>query len=150
MSYETKLSCPINRAVAALADKWKILIIITLQYRTWRFNELLHRLEGIAPKVMVRQLRSLEGDGLVVRTVHAEVPPRVEYALTEAARGLLPILNALQHWVIENSTQLSPTVTGTNPAAFGDVGGPAPPGQVPFENRVRERRQPRAAVRTGR
>ena len=150
MSYETKLSCPINRAVAALADKWKILIIIALQYRTWRFNELLHALEGIAPKVMVRQLRSLEGDGLVVRTVHAEVPPRVEYALTEAGRTLVPILNALQHWVIENAAQLSPTITGANPADFGDLSGPAPPVQVPFENRGRARRKPRAAARPGR
>ncbi len=143
MSYETKLSCPINRAVAALADKWKILIIIALQYRTWRFNELLHALEGIAPKVMVRQLRSLEADGLVVRTVHAEIPPRVEYALTEAGRSLVPILNTLQRWVIDNAAQLSPTITGVNPAMYGDVGGPPPAGHVPYGNRVRKRRQPR-------
>lgn len=121
MSYETKLSCPINRAVAALADKWKIVIIIVLQHRTWRFNELLHALDGIAPKVLVRQLRSLEADGLVVRTVYAEVPPRVEYRLTEAGRTLVPILNSLQHWVIEHAAQLSPAVTGPNPAEYGDV-----------------------------
>ena len=150
MSYETKLSCPINRAVAALADKWKIMIIIALQYRTWRFNELLHALDGIAPKVMVRQLRSLEADGLVVRTAYAEVPPRVEYRLTEAGRTLVPILNSLQHWVIENAAQLSPTITGANPADFGDLSGPAPPVQVPFENRGRARRKPRAAARPGR
>jgi len=135
MSYETKLSCPINRAVAALADKWKILIIIALQYRAWRFNELLHALEGIAPKVMVRQLRSLEEDGLVVRTVYPEVPPRVEYALTAAGRTLVPILNSLQHWVIENAGQLSPTITGTNPGMYGDIGDP-PPGFEPLKSHV--------------
>ncbi len=113
MSYETKLSCPINRAVAALADKWKILIIIALQTRTWRFNELLHALDGIAPKVLVRQLRSLEADGLVVRTVYPEVPPRVEYRLTDAGRTLVPILNSLQQWVIDNADHLSPSLTGT-------------------------------------
>ena len=92
MSHETKLVCPINRAVAALADKWKILIILTLQTGTVRFGELLKHLEGIAPKVLTRQLRSLEHDGLVVRTVFAEVPPRVEYALTRSGLSLLPIL----------------------------------------------------------
>ena len=123
MSYETKLSCPTNRAIAALADKWKILIIIALQHRTWRFNELLHALEGIAPKVMVRQLRSLEADGLVARTVFPQVPPRVDYALTDAGRTLLPILNDLQHWVVENAAQLSPAITGADPAGYGDIGG---------------------------
>ena len=124
MSYETRLSCPVNRAVAALADKWKILIIIVLQSRTWRFGELLRALEGIAPKVMVRQLRSLEADGLVVRTVYAEVPPRVEYALTPAGRSLLPILNALQRWVVDNETHLSGAITGARPEAYGDVDAP--------------------------
>ena len=112
MSIETRLSCPINRAVAALADKWKILLILTLQERTARFGELLTALDGIAPKVMSRQLRSLESDGLVTRTAYAEVPPRVEYALTRSGRSLLPILNALQQWVIDNADQLSPSITG--------------------------------------
>ncbi len=139
MSYETKLSCPVNRAVAALADKWKIVIVIALQYRTWRFNELLHALDGIAPKVLVRQLRSLEADGLVARTAYAEVPPRVEYMLTEAGRTLVPILNALQHWVIEHSAQLSPTITGSDPSAYGDIGDALPPGDLmPVEKRERK------------
>jgi DNA-binding HxlR family transcriptional regulator len=122
------------------------MIIIALQYRTWRFNELLHVLDGIAPKVMVRQLRSLEADGLVERTVYAEVPPRVEYRLTEAARTLVPILNSLQRWVIDNAAQLSPTITGTNPAAYGDIDGPPPPGTATFAKRAP--RKPRAAART--
>jgi DNA-binding HxlR family transcriptional regulator len=147
MSYETKLSCPLNRAVAALADKWKILIIIALQQRTWRFNELLHALEGIAPKVMVRQLRSLEADGLIERTVFPEIPPRVEYALTAAGRTLLPILNQLQRWVIENAAQLSPTITGPNPAEFGDIDGPPPPGHGPPQARLGRKRS--AAHRPG-
>lgn len=112
MSSETRLTCPINRAVAAIADKWKILLILTLQERTWRFGELLTSLNGIAPKVMARQLRSLEADGLVVRTAYAEVPPRVEYALTRSGRSLLPILVMLQQWVTANADQLSPQITG--------------------------------------
>lgn len=118
MSSKTHLSCPINAAVAALADKWKILLILVLQHRTWRFGELLHAIDGIAPKVMVRQLRSLEADGIVVRTAYAEVPPRVEYALTGSGRSLLPILNDLQRWVVANSAHLSANITGGNPEAF--------------------------------
>ena len=112
MSARTQLTCPINKAIAALADKWKILIILTLQERTARYGELLRALDGIAPKVMARQLRSLEQSGLVRRTPYAEVPPRVEYSLTKAGRTLLPILNDLQHWVVENSDQLGIDITG--------------------------------------
>lgn len=114
MSYKTRLSCPINHAIGAIADKWKILLIIILQTKTWRFNELLRALDGIAPKVMVRQLRSLEADGLVKRTAYPEIPPRVEYSLTPAGRSLLPILNDLQRWVIDNAADLPPAMTGAD------------------------------------
>jgi len=118
MSADTRLSCPINRAVAAIADKWKILIILSLGARTLRFGELLASLEGIAPKVMSRQLRSLEADGLVVRKAYAEVPPRVEYSLTRPGQTLLPILLDLQRWVAANDDQLSHAITGDDPALY--------------------------------
>lgn len=110
-----------NRAVAALADKWKILLILVLQNGTRRFGELLTAIDGIAPKVLVRQLRSLEDDGLVVRKAYAEVPPRVEYALKETGRSLLPILIDLQQWVVANSAHLSPAITGPNPESYNDI-----------------------------
>jgi DNA-binding HxlR family transcriptional regulator len=112
MSAATSLTCPVNRAMAALADKWKVLLIVKLRERTLRFGELRAELDGIAPKVMSRQLRSLEADGLVTRTAYAEVPPRVEYALTVSGRTLLPIMLELQRWVLENFEQLSPSLTG--------------------------------------
>jgi DNA-binding HxlR family transcriptional regulator len=112
------LICPINRAVAAIADKWKILIILSLGGRTLRFGELLAALEGIAPKVMSRQLRSLEADGLVVRKAYAEVPPRVEYSLTRPGQTLLPILLDLQRWVAANDDQLSPAITGDDRSLY--------------------------------
>ncbi len=118
MSADTRLICPINRAVAAIADKWKILIILSLGARTLRFGELLTSLEGIAPKVMSRQLRSLEADGLVVRKAYAEVPPRVEYSLTRPGQTLLPILLDLQRWVAANDDQLSPAITGDDRALY--------------------------------
>lgn len=121
MSTNTRLSCPVNRAVAALADKWKIVLILALARRTWRFGELLTAIDGIAPKVLVRQLRSLEEDGLVARKAYAEVPPRVEYRLTETGLSLLPILIDLQKWVVANSASLSPTITGSDPASYNDA-----------------------------
>jgi DNA-binding HxlR family transcriptional regulator len=103
MTYETKLACPIQRTMAMIADKWKVIVIYHLGQRTMRFGELQRALEGITPKVLTRQLRDLEGDGLVSRRVHAEIPPRVEYSLTNLGRELLPILDQLHEWATRNS-----------------------------------------------
>jgi DNA-binding HxlR family transcriptional regulator len=103
MTYETKLACPIQRTMAMIADKWKVIVIYNLGQRTMRFGELQRALEGITPKVLTRQLRDLEGDGLVSRRVHAEIPPRVEYSLTNLGRELLPILDQLHEWATRNS-----------------------------------------------
>jgi DNA-binding HxlR family transcriptional regulator len=106
MTYETKLSCPIQRTMAMIADKWKVIVLFHLGQRTMRFGELQRALEGITPKVLTRQLRDLEGDGLVSRRVHAEIPPRVEYSLTDLGRDLLPILDQLHDWATRNSVAL--------------------------------------------
>lgn len=106
MTYTTKLACPIQRTVAMIADKWKVIIICNLGEKTMRFGELQRALEGVTPKVLTRQLRDLEADGLVTRTVHPEVPPRVEYALTKLGEGLLPILGKLHDWATEHSSVL--------------------------------------------
>jgi DNA-binding HxlR family transcriptional regulator len=106
MTYETKLACPIQRTMAMIADKWKVIVIYHLGQRTMRFGELQRALEGITPKVLTRQLRDLEGDGLVSRRVHAEIPPRVEYSLTNLGRELLPILDQLHEWATRNSVSV--------------------------------------------
>ncbi|HEV2908167.1 MAG TPA: helix-turn-helix domain-containing protein [Candidatus Eremiobacteraceae bacterium] len=106
MTYETKLACPIQRTMAMIADKWKVIVLFHLGQRTMRFGELQRALEGITPKVLTRQLRDLEGDGLVSRRVHAEIPPRVEYSLTDLGRDLLPILDQLHDWATRNSVAL--------------------------------------------
>jgi DNA-binding HxlR family transcriptional regulator len=106
MTYETKLSCPIQRTMAMIADKWKVIVLFHLGQRTMRFGELQRALEGITPKVLTRQLRDLDGDGLVSRRVHAEIPPRVEYSLTDLGRDLLPILDQLHDWATRNSVAL--------------------------------------------
>ena len=90
--------CPVATTVQLIGNKWKLLIIRNLLVRPWRFNELHKDLDGISQKVLTDSLRSLEQDGLVTRTVYAEVPPRVEYALSDLGLSLKPILDALQTW----------------------------------------------------
>ena len=90
--------CPVATTVQLIGNKWKLLIIRNLLVRPWRFNELHKNLDGISQKVLTDSLRSLEQDGLVTRTVYAEVPPRVEYALSDLGLSLKPILDAMQDW----------------------------------------------------
>ena len=106
MGYKTKLTCPIQRTVALISDKWKVLIICILADGTKRFGELQRAMEGITPTVLTRALRDLESDGLIKRTVFAEVPPRVEYSLVPLGESLLPILEQLHDWAEANADKL--------------------------------------------
>ena len=91
-------ACPVATTVALIGSKWKLLIMRNLLSRPWRFNELKKDLEGISQKVLTDSLRSMEADGLLTRTVYPEVPPRVEYTLTELGYSLRPILEAMRVW----------------------------------------------------
>lgn len=80
---------------------WKqveTMILRNLRMRPWRFNELQKSLNGISQKVLMQSLRSMEADGLIIRTVYAEVPPRVEYSLSELVETMRPILDAMEKW----------------------------------------------------
>ena len=90
--------CPVATTVQLIGNKWKLLIIRNLHMRPWRFNELQKNLEEISQKVLTDSLRALESDGLATRTVYAEVPPRVEYALSELGETMRPILDAMEQW----------------------------------------------------
>ena len=90
--------CPVATTVALIGSKWKLLIMRNLLSRPWRFNELQKDLDGISQKVLTDSLRSMEADGLLTRTVYPEVPPRVEYTLTELGCSLRPILEAMRVW----------------------------------------------------
>lgn len=90
--------CPVATTVQLIGNKWKLLILRNLQMRPWRFNELQKSLEGISQKVLTQSLRSMEADGIIVRTVYAEVPPRVEYSLSELGETMRPILDAMEQW----------------------------------------------------
>ena len=87
--------CPVATAVSLVGDKWKLLIIRNLRMRSWRFNELQRDLEGISQKVLTDSLRQMMDDGLVYRHDYQEMPPRVDYSLTELGEKLLPIMDAL-------------------------------------------------------
>ena len=90
--------CPVATTVRLIGNKWKLLILRNLMSRPWRFNELRKDLEGISQKVLTESLRSMESDGIIIRTVYAEVPPRVEYSLSSLGETLRPMLDAMQAW----------------------------------------------------
>ena len=87
--------CPVATAVSLIGGKWKLLIVRNLRDRAWRFNELQRDLDGVSQKVLTDSLRQMMDDGLVYRQDYGEVPPRVEYGLTELGREMLPVIDAL-------------------------------------------------------
>ena len=90
--------CPVQTTVQLIGSKWKLLIMRNLLMRPWRFNELHKSLAGISQKVLTDSLRSMEEDGIITRTVYPEVPPRVEYALSELGESMRPIIKAMETW----------------------------------------------------
>ncbi len=93
--------CPVATTVSLIGSKWKLLIMRNLLARPWRFNELQKNLEGISQKVLTDSLRSMEADGIITRTVFPEVPPRVEYALSELGESMRPIIKSMEEWGLE-------------------------------------------------
>ncbi len=91
-------ACPVEITMGLIGDKWKVLIIRDLLTGTKRFGELKKSLNGITQKVLTNNLREMESSGLVNRKVYAEVPPRVEYSLTETGWSLKPILDSMVVW----------------------------------------------------
>lgn len=96
--------CPIRNVIARLGDRWSILVLLTLEPKTsaMRYRDIQKSIPDISQKMLTRTLRSLEADGLVERIAYAEVPPRVEYSLTSRGRSLIPLLNSLINWAMEN------------------------------------------------
>ncbi len=90
--------CDVATTVQIIGNKWKLLIMRNLLMRPWRFNELRKSLDGVSQKVLTDSLRQLEADGIILRTVYPEVPPRVEYSLTELGESMRPVLSAMGDW----------------------------------------------------
>lgn len=91
-------TCPVETTLTLISDKWKVLILRDLLSGTKRFGELKKSIGSVSQKVLTAQLRQMEASGLLTRTVYPEVPPRVEYTLTQLGRSLKPILDAMQSW----------------------------------------------------
>lgn len=99
--------CPVEVAIAVLGGAWKLTAVKYLLQRTHRFGELRRAVGPVTPRVLTRQLRELETDGIITRTVYAEVPPRVEYAVTDRGRTLEPIVTALDAWGADYQSALA-------------------------------------------
>ena len=100
-------ACPVETTLTLISDKWKVLIIRDLLPGTKRFGELKKSIGSVSQKVLTAQLRQMEESGLLTRTVYPEVPPRVEYTLTELGQSLRPVLDALKKWGEEYKAKMS-------------------------------------------
>ena len=98
LRHRNDATCPVEAAVSRIGGKWKGLIVFRLLERTWRFNELMRSLPGCTQRMLTNQLRDLEEDGIVHREIFPQVPPRVEYSLTEIGRDLEPMVRAMSDW----------------------------------------------------
>ena len=98
--------CPSRVVLDRIGDRWTVLLVLALSDGPQRFSELRLRIEGITPKVLTQTLRALERDGIVTRTVFAQVPPRVDYELTELGRDLLAPIDAIRIWAEEHAVRI--------------------------------------------
>lgn len=98
MEVKSLPACPVETTLTLISDKWKVLIIRDLLPGTKRFGELKKSIGGVSQKVLTAQLRQMEDSGLLIRTAYPEVPPRVEYTLTELGQSLKPVLDAMWNW----------------------------------------------------
>lgn len=111
-------SCPIEATLGVIGGKWKLLIYRELYVRgTRRFGQLRDGIQGVSPKVLTQQLKEMENDGLIQRTVYPEVPPRVEYSLTEAGRSLEKVFLSMLEWGTAFLHKEIIFPTGTAPSA---------------------------------
>lgn len=98
-------ACPVETTLMLIGDKWKVLILRDLMPGTKRFGELKKSVGSVSQKVLTAQLRDMEERGLLTRKVYAEVPPRVEYTLTDLGYSLKPVLDAMKNWGEEYKAQ---------------------------------------------
>jgi len=100
--YDCNLGCPVEAALEVIGGKWKGVILYHLLSETIRFNELRRIMPGITQRMLTKQLRELEANNLISRKIYPEVPPKVEYSMTEYGKTLTPIIQALRAWGIQH------------------------------------------------
>lgn len=101
------VGCPVETTLSAIGGQWKVMVLHYLMEGTLRFGELSRRLRGISARTLTKQLRELERDGIILREVHQQIPPKVEYSLTPIGKRLEPVLMAMHRWGEELERQRS-------------------------------------------
>lgn len=102
-NFQPVAACPIRNVLSRLSNKWSMLVLATLHANgTMRFNDIQKTIGDISQRMLTVTLRTLEADGLLTRKVYGEIPPRVEYTLTRRGESLIPVLDNLVHWAMEN------------------------------------------------
>lgn len=96
--FDCSPGCSVEAAIALIDGKWKSVILFHLMERTMRFNEIRRQIPNVTQRMLTNQLRELEEDGLIIRVVYAQVPPKVEYSLSDLGRSMAPVLMALKAW----------------------------------------------------
>ena len=99
---DSEIKCPVTEMLKLIGGKWKPIVLYCLRSETRRFGEIATRIPSISRKVLTEQLKELELDGLVFREKFNEIPPRVEYTLTELGKSLSPVLHEMEKWGLEN------------------------------------------------
>ena len=120
--WDTREGCEVRQILDRIADKWSLLVISLLAERTLRFTELRREIDGISQRMLTVTLRQLERDGLVCRTVFAEVPPRVEYCLSPLGHTLLGTIQALVGWTEEHQAEIAQARAEFDAAQEGRAG----------------------------
>ncbi len=105
--YDCHAGCPVEATLEVIGGKWKGVILYHLLSKTIRFNELRRLMPEITQRMLTKQLRELEAENLITRTVYAEVPPKVEYSMTDYGQTLAPVIHALQIWGVQHLKQTS-------------------------------------------
>lgn len=98
--------CPVETTISLIGGKWKLLIMRNLLSRSWRFNELKKDLKGISQNVLTYNLRSMEKDGIIIRKIYPEIPPKVEYGLIKLGKSMKPIIKSMEKWGIEYKNKI--------------------------------------------
>ena len=129
-------ACPVETTLTLISDKWKVLILRDLMPGTKRFGELKKSIGSVSQKVLTAQLREMERSGLLTRTVYPEVPPRVEYTLTDLGYSLKPILDAMRNWGEAYKAKTGVALPQRQAACFVTFAGRSRKSPDPTKNRL--------------
>ena len=101
-----RMNCAVDATMSVIEGRWKTVIMcLLLRNGPMRFNQLMRSIDGVSPRILTKQLKEMESDGIILRTSYPEIPPRVEYSVTERGESLAPILKAMAEWGLRNMFQ---------------------------------------------